>query len=322
MKTERLHLFSRIKNKTTILVFGIMIAMFIISEIISPGFLQYSHLESVVRQAAFLGIVAIGQTFVILLGGIDLSVAAVITLSNVVAAQMMDGKDQNVFVTVIAVLLIGLAAGGLNGLGIRFLKIPPLIMTLGFSSVIQGISLIYSKGAPKGATSPFIEFVSTGRIGGTISGIIVIWIVLSGAAILILRRSIYGRSIYILGTNPVAARYSGINITKITLLTYIISGVMSAITGLLLVGYTGTSYLNVGDVYTMSSIAAVVIGGTAIVGGAGGYLGTIPGSLIMIVINSILTIVRIPESGRQITQGVIILLIVLLFERRKNRERA
>ncbi|WHH58181.1 ABC transporter permease [Petroclostridium sp. X23] len=305
--------------KSGIVVYAILIGLLIVAEIISPGFIAPNHMESVLRQASFLGIVSIGQTLVILTGGIDLSVASIITLANVVSAQIMDGNDSNILMAFAAVLLIGIIAGLINGVGIHYLRIPPLVMTLGVGSVIQGIALVYSKGAPKGNTAPFVKFISTGKIGGMISGTLFIWIVLAIIAVLILKFTIFGRSVYAIGVNTIASRYSGINVPFITIIIYTISGIMAAVTGLLLIGYTGTSFLNAGDIYSMNSIAAVVVGGTSILGGSGGYIGTIAGAIIMTVIGSILTIINIPVSGRQIAQGLIIILLVLIYGREKNK---
>jgi len=305
--------------KSGLLVYLILLVLLIIAEIVSPGFLSFHHLGNVLRQASFLGIVAIGQTFVILSGGIDLSVASIITLANVVSAQIMDGSNGNLLLALITVIAIGAVVGLANGSGVCFLKIPPLIMTLGVGSVVQGIALVYSKGAPKGYAAPLVRFISNEKIGGLISGAVILWLILGLITILILKYTTFGRNVYAIGTNVVAARYSGVNITRVTLSIYILSGIMSAITGTLLVGYTGTSFLDAGTAYTMNSIAAVVVGGTSIIGGRGGYGGTIAGAIIMTIIGSLLTIVHIPESGRQIAQGLIILCLVLIYGREKTR---
>lgn len=305
--------------KSGLLVYLILLVLLIIAEIVSPGFLSFHHLGNVLRQASFLGIVAIGQTFVILSGGIDLSVASIITLANVVSAQIMDGSNGNLLLALITVIAIGAVVGLANGSGVCFLKIPPLIMTLGVGSVVQGIALVYSKGAPKGYAAPLVRFISNEKIGGLISGAVILWLILGLITILILKYTTFGRNVYAIGTNVVAARYSGVNITRVTLSIYILSGIMSAITGTLLVGYTGTSFLDAGTAYTMNSIAAVVVGGTSIIGGRGGYGGTIAGAIIMTIIGSLLTIVHIPEAGRQIAQGLIILCLVLIYGREKTR---
>jgi len=303
----------------TFLVYLVMGGLLVAAEIISPGFLGFNHMNSVLRQAAFLGIVAIGQTLVIIAGGIDLSIAPLISLSNVMSAQIMDGKDANVLAAVAVVLLVGILCGLVNGLGIYYLRISPLVMTLGIGSVVQGIAYIYSKGAPKGATAPLIKALSTERIFGFISSPVLIWLGLAVIVILVLRFTTLGRYVYSVGSNSVCARYSGVNIRATIVIIYIISSVMASLIGLLLVGYTGTSYLDTGNAYTMLSISAVVIGGTSVAGGLGGYAGTIAGSVIMTIIIGLLAVVRIPVSGRQIAQGLIILLILLAYGRETKR---
>lgn len=309
------------KTKPILLVYLILLVILMAAQMISPGFLSFDHMETVIRQSAFLGIVAIGQTFVILTGGIDLSVASVISISNIVAAQVMSGSDQNVGTAMVFVIVIGLVTGLVNGCCIYYLKIPPMVMTLAMGSVIEGIALIYSKGAPKGNTAPFVQFLSTGRIGGILSPLILIWIILSFLTVLVLKQGIFGRNTYLIGTNVLSSRYSGVNIAKQIIWVYVISGVMSALTGILLVGYTNTSFINAGDIYSMNSIAAVVMGGTSVMGGYGGYVGTIAGSIIMTVIVSLLTILHMPVSGRDIVQGLIIISLVLVYGRQmlKNR---
>ncbi len=252
-------------------------------------------------------------------GGIDLSIASIITLSNVLSAQVMDGRNENVPTAVALVLALGVVCGLLNGLGIVHLRISPLVMTLGMGSVVQGIAYIYSKGAPKGATAPFIQLMSTGKFLGVLSSPFLIWVCLSAVTIVVLRFTTLGRSIYACGSNPVSARYSGVSIRSTTLAVYAVSSVLAALTGLLLIGYTRTSYLDTGNVYTMNSIAAVVIGGTSVSGGMGGYAGTIAGSFIMTIIIGLLSVVRIPVSGRQIVQGLIILVIILAYGREQKR---
>jgi ribose transport system permease protein len=307
------------RGGATLIVFIVMGCLLVIAELISPGFLGFSHMNSVLRQASFLGIVAIGQTLVIISGGIDLSIAPLITLANVMSAQIMDGKDANVVWAIAIVFCIGLCCGLFNGLGIYYLRISPLVMTLGMGSVVQGIAYIYSKGAPKGATAPFMKAVSTGRILGVLSSPLLIWLALAAVTIIILRYATLGRYIYAVGSNSVCARYSGVDIRATTVSIYVISSIMASLIGLLLIGYTGTSYLDTGNAYTMNSIAAVVIGGTSVAGGLGGYAGTIAGSVIMTIIIGLLAVVRIPISGREIAQGLIILLILLAYGREQKR---
>ena len=307
------------KSQAILLVYIMLVALLVLAEVVAPGFLGLNHMNSVMRQAAFLGIAAIGQTFVILSGGIDLSIASLITLSNVVSAQVMDGKNSNIALSVLIMLAIGICCGIVNGVGIHYLRISPLVMTLGMGSVIQGVAYIYSKGAPKGASAPAITALVTEKILGFLTSPLLISLFLATIAIIVLKYTTLGRYIYSIGTNIVSSKYSGINIPRTLLTIYVVSAVMASLIGLLLIGYTGTSYLDTGNVYTMNSIAAVVIGGTSVLGGVGGYVGTIAGSIIMTIIVGLLAVVRIPISGRLIAQGLVILLILLVYGRASKR---
>ncbi len=267
-----------------------------------------------------MGIAAIGQNLTILTGGIDLSIANTITFANVIAAQIMMGRDENLAAALLAVIVMGAMVGFINGVGIHWLKIPPFIMTLGVGTVIQGVFLIYTKGAPKGNASPLLKAVCGQSFIGILSGIVVIWAVMAAVTIVLLRNTPYGRKIYSVGTNEQAARFSGIHTGRVTFSVYLISAIIAAVSGFFLVGYTGTSFLDVGTSYNTKTIAAVIIGGTAITGGKGGYIGTIAGAIIMTILDDFLTIVNIPEAGRQIMQGVIIVLLVLIYSREKHRK--
>lgn len=305
-------------NKQLIMAYGVMVLILILAELVSPGFLALSHLDSIMRQICFLAIVGIGQTYAIITGGIDLSVASVIALSNVVSAQIMSGQDENVLPAILAVLAIGLFAGLANGAGVQYLKISPLVMTLAMGSVMQGAAYIYCKGAPKGATAPFVRNLAVGKLFG-LSLPFLIWLVLAAVFVVVLKCTTAGRAVYAVGTNQEAARQSGVHTSRTIIGVYVLSGIMSALVGFLLIGYTGTSFLNTGEPYTMNSIAAVVIGGTSVAGGSGGYIGTIAGAVIMTVLVSILTVAKIPEFGRQMAQGIIILVILLVYGRERKK---
>ena len=306
-------------KKPEYFVYLILLFMVAMAGIVSPGYLQISHLTGILKLASFLGIAAIGQTFAILLGEIDLSIANTITLGNVIGAQMLMGTDTNLMPAFLTVLASGVAVGVCNGVGIKYLKINPFIMTLGMNSVVQGVYMIYTQGAPKGKASPFMSALCKANGVGFLSGVAVIWLVLAVAAMFVMKKTNFGRNVYATGANKKAASFSGVPTSRILFVCYIISGVLAAFTGFLLVGYTGTSYLDVGLSYNDNSIAAVIIGGTVVTGGRGGYLGTFAGVIIMIVLEDFLTIVNIPEAGRQVVQGMIIILLLLLYNReRKN----
>lgn len=192
-------------------------------------------------------------------------------------------------------------------------------MTLGVGTVVQGIFLIYTKGAPKGNAAPLLKSICGQSMFGIVSGIVILWLVFAVVAVAVLKKTPYGRKIYSVGINEQAARFSGIHTGTMIFSVYMLSAVIAAVAGFLLVGYTGTSFLDVGTSYNTKTIAAVIIGGTAISGGKGGYLGTVAGAIIMTVLDDFLTIVSIPEAGRQIMQGAIILLLVFIYSREKKK---
>jgi ribose transport system permease protein len=287
------------------------------ASLVSREFGGFNHIMLLLGLASFTGLVAVGQTMVILLGGIDLSVSSTVTIAGVVSATIMAGSDVQIVTAVAISLFIGVVIGLINGMGIGLLNIPPMVMTLGVTSLVQGIALLYTNGAPKGNSAPLLSHLATGSIAG-IPFMVIIWMLVSLAIILVLHRTSFGRWTYAVGHSPKAAHMSGVNVKLTTVVVYTISGLMAALSGVLLTGYTKTSYLNIGDPYQMSSIAAVVVGGTSILGGFGSYIGTIAGTIIITIIQGLLPILSIPEAGRQMISGSVILILLLIYGRAKT----
>lgn len=305
---------------SSFLVYIILVVMLIIAQMIIPGFLGLQNIGSILKIASFVGIAAIGQTLCIILAGIDMSIGNTITIANIIAAQLMFGNNENILIAVFGVTIIGIIVGVINATGITYFNIPPMIMTLGTGTVVQGVALLYSKGAPKGSSAPFIRYlVNDTVIFGAISWVVILWAILAAITIITMKYTTAGRKLYTVGSNPVVARYSGISSTKTKYVAYIISGITAGFTGLLLAGYTGTASAEAGVPYSMSTIVAVVVGGTAMTGGTGGYVGTIAGAIIMTVLENILTVVNIPESGRIFSQGIIILIMALIYGKEKKK---
>lgn len=310
----------RIRIGNTGVVFLALAVLMLIAQLLLPGYLSQDNLLNILRQSAFLGIVAIGQTLVILTAGTDLSVSYLVTMGNLAGAQIMAGSNGNIPLALLSVLAIGALAGAANGFGVHYLKVPSLIMTLGIGSVLQGAAYLYTKGAPKGNAAPFIKWVATGKVFGGVSPLILLWIFLAVAVLILLNKTTFGRCVYALGQNPKAAYYAGVNTAATTLVVYTLSGILACLAGMLLVGYTGTSFLDAGTDYQMNSIAAVVIGGTLLSGGTGGYGGTIGGTLILCVLLNILNIIQVPTFGREIIRGAVIILLLIAYGLQKNRK--
>jgi ribose transport system permease protein len=306
-------------NALTVWPYVAVVILIGLGAVVSQGFASPDHLLLILNLAAFLGLVSIGQTLVILSGGIDLSVSAVVTITGVVSATLMAGANDHLVSGVLISCAIGTLIGVFNGAGVAYLNINPMVMTLGSTTMVQGLALLYTNGAPKGSAAPLLSAIASERLGGVAPYVLIIWAVFAVAILLLLHRTVWGRWVYALGNSPRAAFYSGVNVRWSLISLYVISGLCSAVAGILLTGYTRTSYLNIGDPYQINSIAAVVVGGASILGGSGSYVGTIAGCIIMILIQSILPILSVPEAGRRIISGCLILFLLLLYGRERRR---
>jgi len=286
----------------------LVVAALIAGAFAAPGFLSSNHLSSMGQTAGYIGIIALGETIVLLLGGIDLSVPYMINLAAILLAGFqLDGISP--IRDFVYVLLVGAGVGLVNGLGIALLDISPLVMTLGMNSILQGYALIYSHGSPVGQAPGFVTTLSTGWWHNTIPYVDLLWIVITIVATLVLAFTTFGRSIYAVGSNRRASQLSGLPVRRTIVVAYMLSGLAGAFGGILLVGYSGQAYLGMGDTYLLPAIAVVVIGGTSIFGGKGSYVQTVAGALLITVIESILITVNVDQSGQDILYGAIILVM-------------
>jgi len=304
---------SRLRNiriDPVILTFVVLLLLWGFSVYRNEGFRTVNYTMLTLRTASFLAIVAAGQTLVVLMGGIDLSVAAVVTMTGVVAGNLMTqiGQAGGIIVTLLIAILIGVA----NGLGVTILRLPPLVMTLATLSIIQGVLLVYNAGKPVSGKSPFLEFWAKEKIVGVPAAA---WVTIGVTIIcvVLLHFTSYGRSVYAIGNNPRAAFISGVPTTTVQIVTYALCSFLAAITGLLILGRTGYSSKTAGDPYMLMSIAAVVIGGTSILGGRGKIVDTIGGALVMIILINLLTVENISESVRMMIQGGLILALLIAY---------
>jgi ribose transport system permease protein len=259
--------------------------------------------------AAYIGIIAIGQTLVLLLGGIDLSIPYTLNLAAVVLTGLQAQNFPGGSAVAIA-LLVGLGVGFVNGLGVGVLNVAPLVMTLGMNSVLQGIALIYTGGTPVGSAPSVITTLSTGVSG--IPYVVMLWIGLTAVVTVVLTFTKFGRGIYSIGSNRRASELCGLPIRRTIIATYSLSGLFAAFGGVLLAGYSGQAYLGMGDNYLLLSIAVVVIGGTSIFGGKGSYVQTVGGALLITVITTSLLTIGVGQDGQDILYGGVILVMAYL----------
>jgi len=281
------------------------------------GYSSTFSIRAMLVLATLLAIASIGQTLVILIGGIDLSIPFVIGFANVVAAQLT-GEGVNFVLACLIVAALALLIGAANGAISALLRIHPLIVTLGIGTVARGLVLIWTKGFPSGSAPDFVsEFVSIGGSVGPlpVPGLIPALIVLAVAIVLLLSRTPYGRRLYALGGNPTAARYALIDPVAMWVVTFALSALFAALAGVLLLGFTGSAYGDVGQPYLFQTIAAVVVGGTSLLGGRGSYLGTLAGAVVLTEINTLLIGLGLQPSLVQAALGAIIIILVSLYGR-------
>ncbi|MDR1317359.1 MAG: ABC transporter permease [Spirochaetales bacterium] len=293
-----------------------IIVLFIISGILEPNYFSTEHLMAVLVLACFLGIIGVGQTLVILTGGADLSVAYTVTLSACVFAQTTK-LTGNGLIGFAAALSTGLLIGLFKGVGVARLEITPMVMTLATNSILMSITYLYTQGVLKGSSTDFVTTIAKGNFMG-FRYCVMVWMVIGALTIFLLRKTAFGRKIFAIGSSLRVSRLSGVN-TRFTLIgVYVIASLMMTIAGIMLIGYLGYPNYTMGNGYQLISIAAVVIGGTSIMGGHGSYLGTMGGVVIIYLIQSILIILDIAEAGREIVNGVIILLVLFAYGRSKK----
>jgi len=310
-------LIQKIPDGSSVIIWIVIVFLLLFARIASAAFLSPVHMLNVARQASGLGIVTLGQTIVILTGGIDLSNGMVITLVDVVAATILNGKDTLLVPVILLSLAIGISVGLINGLLIAKAKIPPLIGTLGMFGILKGTAYVFTKGAPKGDIPPSLNFVGSGFIG-PIPTQVFFWVGITILAIVVMNSTPFGRQIYAVGGNPKAARLSGVKIERVIILAYVISSTLAAIAGLILAGYIGTGSLSLGEGYNLNSVAAAVVGGTAFSGGSGTILGSTGGALFLAILISLLRFLGLPYSNQLMVQGAI-LAIAIYFQSRSNQ---
>jgi ribose transport system permease protein len=299
----------------TIVALLLLLLVFVAAiEIARPGTVTPLWVSNMLLFAAPLGIMSAGQTLVMLTGGIDLSVATVATAS---AYLMATHSGLGGVPAVLWGLGVGLAVGLINGIGIALLRVQPLVMTLGTGLMAEGMLVVYSQkmmaDAPR--VPPFIEALGTNKLFGWIPVDLLLWAPIALLIIFVLRRTGYGRLLYAVGDNSEACQLSGIRVWRVLLVNYVTCSLLAATAGLVIVGSVDAADLSLADTYLLPSVAAVIIGGTSIFGGRGGYTGTIIGVLILTVLNSILTLLDAPEPIRQILYGAIILLLAAAYTR-------
>lgn len=302
------------------------VILFVLSGLLPNGFgsdmdVARAQATNIVRLAVFLGVIAAGQTLVIISGGegIDLSAGSVVTLTAILTYAVVNGLDERVFLGLLISLLVGALIGFLNGVGITFLKISPFVMTLSMSGVVTGAIIVLTHGNVTGKVSPIMTRLIARPLSPDlqIPNAIIIWILFGVLMWLLLERSTFGRNLFAIGVNRVTAKLSGVDVTGTNLITYALAGALAGFGGFLLVGNTGVVHLQLGQPFLFPSIAAVAVGGTLLSGGKGSYWGTMAGAIVLTLITSLLTTMQMPDSVRRMVLGGTLLILISIYGRQR-----
>lgn len=326
MSETRSRWFNAEQRRALIQEYGIFLAFLILAAILSVSnefFLTPGNISNVLLQTSINGVLAVGMTFVILTGGIDLSVGSVVALAGIVSASFATtsstaaiyGAPYPVVIPLVVGVVVGVICGALSGLIVSYFSVPAFVTTLGMLSAARGLTLIYGGGRPVPALTPEFRWIGTGHVLGIPAPVIILAIVF-GLAWWVLTRTRFGRYIYAVGGNAHAAKTSGIDVVRIRFAVYVISAGLAGIAGMLLSARTGSALPQAGIAYELDAIAAVVIGGTSLSGGVGRITGTLIGALIIGVMNNGLDLMGIQSYYQQVLKGALIVGAVMLDQKR------
>jgi ribose transport system permease protein len=309
-----------VQQRSILVLIGLLVALAALIEIIRPGAVNASWVSNILEFAAPLGILAAGQTLVVITGGIDLSVANVATAAAYIMASQ---TPHGVVRAIVLGLLVGVVVGMINGAGVAVFRVQPLIMTLAMGLVVTGSLNVYgqsdrARGVP--TVPEVIHTLGSGTVLGYVPVSLFLWGALAVLLIVGLRGTGFGRLLYALGDNPEATRLAGVRGWQVLLANYTACGLLSATAGIVLAGTVNAADLGLATILLLPSVAAVVIGGTSIFGGSGSYSGTFVGALILTVLNSVLTLLDVPDAVKQVLYGAIIVLLAAVYTRVLGRD--
>ena len=298
--------------------FACIVALLLLGSLYSREFISPAYLLQQLKVASFLGVIATGMMVVILLGQIDLSVPWVVSTGGMMACAATAHGAAGMALAIPFGILCGIALGLVNGIGVAYLRIPSMIISLAVNAVAQGLMVAYTGGfSPQDSASAAMRFIATGKTLFGVPNALIVWAVIGAGAVFLFMRTVFGRAIYAIGNRERAAFLSGVDTQRVVMIAFAISGGLSAFGGVLLAGYASKAAQAMGDAYLLPSIAAVVLGGTSILGGRGSYLGTVAGVILITLLQSILSVMQMPEAGRQVIYGAVIVGMLLLYGRER-----
>jgi ribose transport system permease protein len=303
-------------DRALLAAIGCIVVLLIAGALYDRNFLSPDYLLQQLQVASFLGVIATGVMLVVLLGHIDLSIPWVVTLGGMMSTAAAGHHGLVGSLAIPFAVACGLGIGIVNGIGVTYLRVPSMIFTLATNAIAQGLMIVHTSGfAPEDHATPTMHFLAVERSILGIPNAVWVWAAIGAGAVVLLRRTPFGRRVYAIGNSERAVFLSRGNVHRVVVACFAIAGACSAFAGVLLAGYSTKAYQAMGDPYVLPAIAAVVLGGTSILGGRGSYLGTVAGVVLVTLLQSILSIMQMPEAGRQVIYGAVIILMLLVYGR-------
>jgi ribose transport system permease protein len=308
-------IFGRV-DRALLAALGFIVILLVAGALYDRNFLSLDYLLQQLQVAAFLGIIATGVMLVVLLGHIDLSIPWVVTIGGMMSTAAASHEGSAGALAIPFAVACGGGIGILNGIGVAYLRIPSMIFTLATNAIAQGLMVVHTSGfAPQDHATPAMHFIAVERSILGIPNAVWVWAAIGGATVVLLRRTTFGRRVYAIGNSERAVFLSRANVRLVVVACFAMAGACSAFAGVLLAGYSTKAYQAMGDPYLLPAISAVVLGGTSILGGRGSYVGTVAGVVLVTLLQSILSIVQMPEAGRQVISGAVIIIMLLVYGR-------
>lgn len=313
---QRLRIFVQRSPARMALIISVLLYMFTVAMV--PTALNMSAITSIIMLTLLLSFASAGQTLVLIGGGMDFTVGAVMSASAILTTAIMNGQDNNFMQAFGAVMLMSLMVGFLNGVCTTKIGLPPMIVTMAISNVISRLQYVLTQGSPLGYAGPSFIKTVTSKIFDVLPSLSLYALIIFPLMFYILNRSRLGKQVYLVGNNLTASRLSGIHVNKVVILTYVISALFSGFTGMLGAAYMQSAKCQMFDTYAYNSLIAVIVGGTALSGGVGSYTGSIAGSLLMVVLNNTLTALNLAQPARNILMGLVMVLLLIMYNRGKS----
>ncbi|MHC1787776.1 MAG: ABC transporter permease [Christensenellales bacterium] len=309
--------FTAFRKNTAAVAFALALVLFIVIIIINPQSFNNMLIGSLILTTTLLSISAAGQTIVLIGGGMDFSVGAVMSAAAIITTYTMDSKDGMFLPVLLMSLGMGAAVGLLNGFFVVRIGLPPMIVTMAVANIVSRMQYVLTAGSPSGYAGDKFRDSVIYRYFDIIPSVVLYAAIIFPLVFWLLQRSRYGKQVYMVGNNRQAAFLSGVKVSAVTILTYVFSGMLSAFAGILGAGHMVTARCDIFNDYAFTSLVAVIVGGTTFSGGIGTFSGTVAGALLMTVLSNLLTTLALPQTLRDILNGVIIILLLMLYNRSK-----